>query len=166
MKNVAEDKENMDPYPHKSRGLGANDSFNSLNTGYQSRSGGKPLSPGASKRKRGQLEQRETRAPLRDITTMPGLAPTLAQPAFHIASDTAALPQDGVHRASCRPTATSASVTAHKKKSSKGNRAMKDTGNKGHYNGQKHDKDRNTELKSNSNPPTESLPDSFARPLR
>jgi len=111
--NSAADKENTDPCQYKGRGLVGHNHNNSSNN--KSNAGSSPLSPGAAKRKRGQTEQKEQRPPLRDITALPGLTPTFAQPAFDIASDAQQSHQDQ-SMGSGSSTATTSASSARKKK--------------------------------------------------
>lgn len=112
--NSAADKENTDPCQYKGRGLGGHNQNNNISNN-KSNAGSSPLSPGAAKRKRGQTEQKEQRPPLRDITALPGLTPTFAQPAFDIASD-AQPPDQDQSMGSGSSTATTSASSARKKK--------------------------------------------------
>lgn len=111
--NSAANKENTDPSQYKGRGLGGHNNNNSSN--IKSNAGTSPLSPGAAKRKRGQTEQKEQRPPLRDITALPGLTPTFAQPAFDIATD-AHQPDQDQTMGSSSSSATTSAASARKKK--------------------------------------------------
>jgi|EP00624_Nannochloropsis_granulata_P001986 hypothetical protein len=110
----AADKENTDPCQHKGRGLGGSINNNDRNSN-KINAGVSPLSPGATKRKRGQPEQKEQRQPLRDITAQPGLTPTFAQPTFDIASD-AQLPDQDHPMGEGNNGATISASSARKKK--------------------------------------------------
>jgi len=152
----AADKENYAPCEHKSRGLGGsnnNSDSNKVNADINR------LSPGAAKRKRGQPEQKEQRPPLRDITALPGLTPTFAQPTFDIASDAQQSFQD--QPMGNGNNSTTISATSARKKKTAATKGKEDINKKVSSSHGKKSDDRGS-ASSNSN----IVRSSFLRPLR